>query len=185
MGAPLDIQEHQSHAANGWKDARVMHNNREQDKLDELKWGSGKYSMSQMDQACKSRSWLTVMPIFMDDTDISAKEFCDKVFWRLGLEPRPLPTNYNGCGAPFTADHACLCKIGRLINPRHKILVDEWGDLWTKFLTMSEVSDKPRIHTGRLLNGEGSRRASEESTKMAKLQCNARGDDPAEGGPSG
>ena len=162
-----------------------MHNNREPDKLDELKWGSEKYSMSQMDQACKSRAWLIVMQIFMDDTDILAQEFCEKILWRLGLEPRPLPTNCNRCGAPFTAYHACLCKIGRLINFRHKILVDEWGDLCTKFLTISEVSDKPRVHTGRLLKGEGAKRASEESTKMTKLQYKARGDNPAEGGPNG
>ena len=32
-----------------------------------------------MDRACKSGDWLTVMPSFMDGTELSAKEFRDNI----------------------------------------------------------------------------------------------------------
>ena len=78
-----------------------------------------------MDRACKSGAWLTVMPSFMDDTELLAEEFRDNIRWRLGLTPLRLPTDCDGCGVSFTAEHACQCKIGGLITLRHNILADD------------------------------------------------------------
>ena len=123
------------------------------------------------------------MPSFMDDTELSAEEFRDNTRWRLGLTPLRLPTDCDGCGVPFSAEHACQCKIGGLITLRHNILAYDWGDLCGKALTPSAVSDEPRINTGRLLTGRGggARRAREEATEEATQARIARGEDPSEG----
>ena len=122
------------------------------------------------------------MPSFMDDTELSAEEFRDNIRWRLGLTLLRLPTDCDGCGVPISTEHACQCKIGGLITLRHNILADDWGDLCGKALTLSAFSDKPRIHTGRLLTGrgEGERRAREEATEKATQARIVRGEDPAE-----
>ena len=175
---------HQKHATNSQKSSKELRKAKELVLLAELKRGVDKAAALQMDRAYKSGAWLTVMPSFMDDTDLSAEEFRDNIRWRLGLTPLCLPTDCNGCGAPFSAEHACQCKIRGLITLRHNILADDWGNLCGKALTPSAVSNEPIIHTGRYLigRGEGARRAREEATKEATQACIARGEDPAEGG---
>ena len=127
------------------------------------------------------------MPIFTDDTELSAQEFRDNIRWRLSFTPRRLPTDCDGCRAPFSAKHACQCNIGELINFRQNILAEDWGDICGKSQTPSDVSDKPRIHTGIQLTGtgEGSRQAREEATEKATQACITRGEDTVEGGPEG
>ena len=65
------------------------------------------------------------MPSFMDDTELSAEELWDNIRLRLGLTPLRLPTDCDVCRAPFSAEHACQCKIGGLITLRHNILADD------------------------------------------------------------
>ena len=77
-----------------------------------------------MDRACNSVACLTVMPSFMEDTELSAQAFLDNIHWRLGLTPLLLPTDCDICRAPFSAEHASQCKIGGIINLRHNILAD-------------------------------------------------------------
>ena len=43
---------------------------RELDVLANLKGGGGKSAARKMDRACKSGAWITIQPIFMDDTDL-------------------------------------------------------------------------------------------------------------------
>ena len=74
-------------------------------RLAELKRGVDKANALQMDRACKLGVWLTVMPSFMDDTELSAEEFRDNIRCRLGLTPLRLPTDCDGCGVPFSAEH--------------------------------------------------------------------------------
>ena len=112
---------------------------------------------------------MIVMTSFMDDTELLEQEFSDNICWRLGLEPKTLPTNCDRCGAPFKADHTCCCKIVGLVTLCHNVLSDQWKDLCVKALKPLEVSNKPGINTGRLLKGEGDMRAIKESTKAAKL----------------
>ena len=137
-----------------------------------------------MNRACKSGAWLTVMPSFMDDTELSAKAFRDNIRWRLGLKLLRLPTDCDGCRVPFSAEHSFQCKIGGLITLRHNILANDWGDHCGKDLNPSAVSDKPIIHTGRLLSGRGevSMRTREEAPEEGTQARIARGEDPVEGG---
>ena len=132
-----------------------------------------------MDRACKSGAWITIMPSFLDDKELSAQEFRDNVLWRLGLEPHCLPTNCDGCGYPFLVEHACCCKISGLVNLHHNLLADEWGDLCVKFLTPKAVFEETRIYTENQLKGEGARQAKEEATEQAMQEHISRGEDPA------
>ena len=166
-GEPLDIKSHQRHGINGNRDAKELRNSRELIQLSQIKRGVNKSSAQQMDQTCKSGASLTLMSSFMDDTELSSQEFRYNVCWRLGLTPRCLPIDCDGCRAPSLAEHAYQSKVGGLINLCHNILADDWGDLYAKSFTPSAVSDKPIIHTGSQLIGEEAIRAKEEETEQA------------------
>ena len=112
-----------------------------------------------MDPAYKSGAWLTVMPSFLYNTELSAQDFRDNVRWRLGLEPCRLPTHYDRCGAPFLEEHACRYKVGELVNLQHNLLTDKWRGLCAKSLTKTDVYDEPIIHTGNHLKEEGARQS--------------------------
>ena len=110
-GDPLDIVEHQKHAINSQKSSKERQKSKELGQLADLKRGVNKSAAMQMDRACKSEAWLTVMPSFMDDTELSAQEFWVNIRWHLVLTPLHLPTDCDGCGAPFSVEHACQYKI--------------------------------------------------------------------------
>ena len=123
---PLDILAHQKHSTNSQKSSKERLKAKRLGQLADLKPGINKNAAMQMDRACKSGAWLTVMPSFMDDTELSAQVFRDSICWRLGLAPLRLPTDCGGCRAPFSVEHAYQCKIGGIINLRHNILADDW-----------------------------------------------------------
>ena len=72
-GEPIDIVAHQKHATNSQKISKERRKAKELGRLAELKLGVDKATALQMDHACKSGAWLTVMPSFMDDTELSAE----------------------------------------------------------------------------------------------------------------
>ena len=101
-GEPIDIVAHQKHATDSQKSSKERRKAQELSRLAELKRGVDKATALHMDRACKSGAWLTVMPSFMDDTELLAEEFWDNIRWRLGLKPLRLPTDCNGWGVPFS-----------------------------------------------------------------------------------
>ena len=59
--------------------------------------------------------WLTVLPKSQDHFDLTAQEFCDALalcFWKPLLN---VHSNCDGCGSPFSLDHALICRKGGLI----------------------------------------------------------------------
>ena len=116
-GEPINIVAHQKHATDSQKSSKEHRKAQELSRLAELKIGVDKATALQMDWACKSGAWLTVMPRFMDETELSAEEFWDNIRWRLGLKPLRLPTDCDGCGVPVSAEHVCQCKIGGAHHP--------------------------------------------------------------------
>ena len=60
-GDPLDIVEHQKHAINSQKSSKERQKSKELGQLADLKRGVNKSAAMQMDRACKSEAWLTVM----------------------------------------------------------------------------------------------------------------------------
>ena len=71
-GVPLDIMDHQRHAINSQKSSKERQKSKEQGQLAEIKRAVNKSDAQQMDRGCKSGASLTVMPSFMDDTELSA-----------------------------------------------------------------------------------------------------------------
>ena len=63
--------------------------------------------------------FLTVMPSEVSGTTLSADEFRVGMLLRLGMTPRAPPSHCDGCGGPFTVEHAHKCKKGDMhVSPQ-------------------------------------------------------------------
>ena len=58
---------------------------------------------------CNLLSWLAVLPIESDQFDLSAQEFHNGLALSYRKPLICLPSNYNGCGAPFTVMQGACC----------------------------------------------------------------------------
>ena len=68
--------------------------------------------------------WLTVLPVQKDNLNLTAAEFWDALCLRYLKPLLDLPTDCDGCGAPFTTSHALDCMKGGLIVQRHNEICD-------------------------------------------------------------
>ena len=59
--------------------------------------------------------WLTVLPMSQDHFDLTAQEFHDALALRYRKPLLNVPSNCDGCGSPFSLDHALICRKGGLI----------------------------------------------------------------------
>ena len=57
-----------------------------------------------------------------------------------------LPSVCDGCGAPFSVEHALDCRFGGLVSRRHNEVRDAFGDLAS--LVWSPVVKEPVVHDG-------------------------------------
>ena len=73
--------------------------------------------------------WLTVLPTSPGYFDLTAQEFCDALALRYRKPLLNVPSGYDGCDAPFSLDHALVCRKGGLIIQRHNEVWDAVGDL--------------------------------------------------------
>ena len=73
--------------------------------------------------------WLTVMPMSQDHFDLTAQEFHDALALRYQKPLLNVPSGCDGCSAPFSLDHALVCRKGGLIIQRHNEVQDAVGDL--------------------------------------------------------
>ena len=74
-------------------------------------------------------SWLNVLPIAKHHFDLSDREFRDALSIHYRKPLLFLPTNCDGCGAPFDLSHALSCRRGGLVIHRHNEVQDAFGDL--------------------------------------------------------
>ena len=93
--------------------------------------------------------FLTVMPSEVSGTTLSAEEFRVGILLRLGMTPKGLPSLCDGCGAPFTVEHAHRCKKGGLVTSRHNEIRDTHIHLNQLATPASTVLSEPKIFTGR------------------------------------
>lgn len=77
----------------------------------------------------KSSAWLTALPLKHQHFDLSASEFRDALSMRYSRSPQGLPSSCDGCGSPFSPEHALSCKTGGLISRRHNEVRDVFGEL--------------------------------------------------------
>ena len=68
--------------------------------------------------------WLTVLPMSQDHFDLTAQEFCDALALRYWKALLSVPSNWDGCGFPFSLDHALICRKGGLIIQQHNEIRD-------------------------------------------------------------
>ena len=90
-------------------------------------------------------NWLSVCPTSVANTTLSASEFCDSLHLRYALELPNLPCYCDGCGAPFSKEHALQCKTGGLVILCHNEVRDEWASLCAAAFTPSAVRNEPLI----------------------------------------
>ena len=57
-------------------------------------------------------SWLSVLPLARSQFDLSAQEFRDGLALRYKKPLLSLPSVCDGCGAPFSIEHAVDCRFG-------------------------------------------------------------------------
>ena len=69
-------------------------------------------------------SWITVLPLAKEHFDLSKYEFCDSLSLRYAKPLLDLPPDCDGCGLPFTVNHALDCKKGGLVVQRHNEVCD-------------------------------------------------------------
>ena len=100
-------------------------------------------------------SWLTVLPLSKEHFNLSTFEFRDGLSLRYGKPLLHLLPNCDGCGAPFTVNHALDCKRGGLIVQRHNEIRDTLFDLsmlgWKQVIKEPIIRDSTDSLSGEIL----------------------------------
>ena len=86
------------------------------------------------------------MPLARSQFDLSPQEFRDGLALRYRKPLLSLSSVCDGCGAPFSIEHALDCRFGGLVTHRHNEVRDAFGDLAS--LVWSPVVKEPVVHDG-------------------------------------
>jgi hypothetical protein len=91
-------------------------------------------------------TWLTMLPTFVNGTELSSHKWRDSFLLRYSLSPLGLPLfKCAGCGDDFSINHALKCKHGGLIILRHDEVTRELIELGTTALRPAAVRDESLI----------------------------------------
>ena len=121
-------------------------------------------------------AWLSVPPSTVNGMELSAQEFRDALSMRYGEALSNLPALCDGCGAPFTLQHALRSKCPDLAIFCHNEIKDELVHMSAKAFTPSAVCNKPLICHGRVAEREKLLHACKQEknpTMMAPAKTNA------------
>jgi hypothetical protein len=117
-------------------------------------------------RAKETGTWLTTIPNGLNAVELSADEFRDSLWLRLGLAPLGLPDRCDGCGHRFSLGHAITCKKRGLVLLRHNDVVAEWHHLCAQALfPLSRLRRTFNLlRLGRQRGGSSSRRRATSGT---------------------
>ena len=73
--------------------------------------------------------WLSVLPLARSLFDLSAQEFKDGLALIYNKPLLTLPSVCDGCGTPFSIEHALDCRLRGLVTYKHDELQNAFGDL--------------------------------------------------------
>jgi hypothetical protein len=144
---PLSSTAHEIQIAEARRDSIKLRETTFQQQLASILTSSSPVDKRRITRSAKTGSWLSSIPSSINGTDLSAEEFRDNIRLRFGLQPKALPPYCDGCGSPFTPEHAMSCRIGGLVLQRHNHIAAEWGHLCSQ--ASLKISDEPLIHTSR------------------------------------
>jgi len=91
-------------------------------------------------------SLLSVLPLERSQFDLSVQEFRDGLALHYRKPLLHLPAACDGCGAPFSIEHALDCRYGGLVICIHNEVCDAFGDL--ALLVWSPVLKEPVVCDG-------------------------------------
>ena len=63
--------------------------------------------------------WLTMFPVSQSHYDLATQEFRDSLALHCRKPLLNVPSSCDGCGAPFSLDHALVCRKGGLVIQWH------------------------------------------------------------------
>jgi hypothetical protein len=107
-------------------------------KQDEKPWPSvvSRSSLGPVTRGKETGTCLTIVPTFVNGTELSNHEWRDSFLLRYSLSPLGLPLKCDGCGDEFSINHALKCKYGGLIILRHDEVTRELIELGTMALRL-------------------------------------------------
>ena len=97
-------------------------------------------------RSCETGSYLSAIPSTINGSTLGEMEFQDSIRMRAALAPLNLPESCDGCGEPFTLNHAQKCKNGGNIIARHDELISEIVSIGTMAFKASAVRAEPQIN---------------------------------------
>ena len=104
--------------------------------------------------------WLTVLPISQDHFYLTVQEFCDALALCYRKPLLNVLSDCDGCGSPFSLNHALICRKGSLIIQQHNEVRDAVGDLaalvWGRVVSEPVVRDTS-VHGEALIADLGAR----------------------------
>ena len=121
-GQPFSLQEHKGVAMAARMQARQDHQEELTQRLDGILADRPALDKRRVGRSRECGAWLTVLPLLWAGTGLKSEEYRDAIRLRYGLTPEGMVERCEGCGKPFTVEHALSCKVGGQVLARHNDL---------------------------------------------------------------
>mmetsp|Transcript_5646 Transcript_5646/g.7859 ORF Transcript_5646/g.7859 Transcript_5646/m.7859 type:complete len:630 (+) Transcript_5646:456-2345(+) len=102
----------------------------------------------------KATAWLSALPLAEHSFDLSAEQWRDRLALQVGWQLKGLPAKCDGCGEPFTTDHALCCLHGGNVKIGHDQLRDGMVDFCMKAYGNCIREPVVRAASQRAMDGE-------------------------------
>ena len=139
----FSIELHMKYIQEAIKEKMENENSTHFNKLQELRTPENESTWNYL--SLSDSSWLSANPSYDNNTILTKDEFKILLFLRYNLPVPNLPKICDGCGKPFTVEHALIYKKGGLIIARHDHLKYEIANLFNNILPSSQIKIEPKL----------------------------------------